>query len=225
MSHEQLTALERDSYPSEQFEDIHQQRETATLGMWTFLATEVLFFGVIFASFYVYRMRWEAAFAHGAADLSELLGTINTAVLLGSSFCMAMAVYSASQSHRGALIKWLLATILLGTCFLGIKAVEYHADYRDHLIPTINFSTVAPDGEIRPPQQEMFMTFYFVMTLFHALHMVIGLGIMLVLVFFARRGKYNANYYNPVEIFGLYWHFVDIVWVFLFPTLYLLKHL
>ena len=224
MSHQQLTALERDSYPAEQFENITQQRETAALGMWVFLATEVLFFGVMFTSFYVYRWRWTDAFAHGARDLSEVLGTINTAVLLASSYFMAMAVHAASEGDRRKLIRCLLITMVLGLGFLGIKSVEYYIDYRDHLIPTINFATVFGD-EVRPPQEEMFMTFYFVMTLFHALHMVIGLSVMAVLVIFASRGAYTREYHNPVEIAGLYWHFVDIVWVFLFPTLYLLKHL
>jgi cytochrome c oxidase subunit III len=225
---EQMTALERDSYPSEQFEDIGQQLETATLGMWTFLATEVLFFGVMFATFYIYRMRWTAAFAHGANDLSETIGTINTAVLLGSSFCMAMGVHAASKNNRRSLFRWMLLTGALGLCFLGFKALEYSIDYREHLIPTINFSTIPPDGppgEVRPPQEQLFMTLYFVMTLFHALHMIIGLGVLGVLITKASRGAFSAEYHNPIEIFGLYWHFVDIVWVFLFPTLYLLKHL
>jgi cytochrome c oxidase subunit 3 len=225
MSHQQMSALDRDFYPSEQFEDIAQQRETATLGMWTFLATEVLFFGVMFLSFYVYRWRWTNAFAHGARDLSETIGAINTAVLLASSFCMAMAVHAASKSQKRSLVTWLLLTIFLGGCFLGFKALEYSIDYREHLIPTINFSILAPDGEVRPRQEELFMTFYFVMTLFHALHMVIGLGIMIILLVMSARGAFTAEYHNPIEIFGLYWHFVDIVWVFLFPTLYLLKYL
>ncbi|HEY7089253.1 MAG TPA: cytochrome c oxidase subunit 3 family protein [Tepidisphaeraceae bacterium] len=218
------TAFEHDSFPAEQFHDADQQHEAGVLGIWTFLASEVLFFGVLFLGFFVYRTRWPEAFVHGSRELKWYLGTLNTAVLLTSSFAMAMAVHSARESENRRLVRWLLITIGLGIIFLGIKFTEYAIEYHDRLVPVLNFSDVSPGGELRPPHLRLFMTFYFVMTGFHALHMIIGLGVLTVLMILARRGKFSRAYYNPIEIAGLYWHFVDMVWVFLFPTLYLLRH-
>jgi cytochrome c oxidase subunit 3 len=220
----QLTALEHDSYPAEQFEDTQQQSLAATLGMWTFLATEVLFFGVLFTGFYMYRMRWPDAFADGAKDLKWYLGGINTAVLLGSSYFVALAVEAARSGDRRRIVRNLLIAIALGVIFIGIKFTEYGIEYHDHLVPSLNFSSVSPEGQPRATQEQIFMTYYFVMTGFHALHMIVGLCVLAVIAFFARRGKFSAAYHNPVEIAGLYWHFVDLVWVFVFPTLYLLRH-
>jgi cytochrome c oxidase subunit 3 len=220
----QMTALDHDSYPAEQFEDTSQQLLAGTLGMWTFLATEVLFFGVMFTAFYVYRMRWPEEFAAGAHDLKWYLGTINTAVLLGSSYFVALAVHAARSGDRRVIMRNLFIAVVLGLIFIGIKFTEYAIEYHDHLVPQLNFSTVGENGQIRPTQERLFMTFYFVMTGFHALHMIIGLIVLSVLIFFTWRGKFTAAYHNPIEIAGLYWHFVDLVWVFLFPTLYLLRH-
>jgi cytochrome c oxidase subunit 3 len=219
----EVTALDRDTFPAEQFNDPPQQHESATLGMWVFLATEVLFFGTLFLSFFVYRVRWPQDFADAARDLKWWLGGPNTAVLLGSSFCMAMAVHAAKHAN-GHLVRWLLITIGLGIIFLAIKFTEYGIEYHEHLVPQLNYSVISPEGESRPPHGSLFMTFYFVMTAFHALHMIIGLSVLGVLAWLAHRGKFSREYYNPIEMAGLYWHFVDMVWVFLFPTLYLLRH-
>jgi cytochrome c oxidase subunit 3 len=226
------TVLTPSSYPAHQFQDKQQQRQTATLGMWTFLATEVLFFGVLFTSYYVYRHRWTDAFADGSRELYWWLGGTNTAVLLGSSFAMACAVNAASRGEAKKLFHRLLITIILGLAFLGIKGTEYILEYHEALVPVLNYSDVAPDQRDkpaaqqhhRPEQVKLFMTYYFVMTLFHATHMIIGIGVLCVIAYLSRRGLYTKDYHNPVEIAGLYWHFVDIVWVFLFPTLYLLRH-
>ncbi|HEY7115933.1 MAG TPA: cytochrome c oxidase subunit 3 family protein [Tepidisphaeraceae bacterium] len=221
----QLTVFERDSLPSEQFEDIEQQRETSSLGMWTFLSTEVLFFGVLFTGFFVYRVRWPEAFAQGAHELKWYLGAINTAVLLGSSFCMALAVHAASEADNRAIVRWLWFTIALGTLFVLIKGTEYTIEWHDHLVPRFHWSSVPPGGgEARPPQVELFMTYYFVMTMLHALHMLIGLGVLATILVLAKRRHFTKEYHHPVEVVGLYWHFVDTVWVFLFPVLYLLRH-
>jgi cytochrome c oxidase subunit 3 len=220
----QLTIFERDTYPSEQFQETAQQDEAATLGMWAFLATEVLFFGGMFMSFYAYRLRWPESFAAGAQELKRYLGTINTAVLLTSSYTMALAVHAARHGDTRALVRRLLLTAAIGIVFLAIKGTEYAIEYHDQLVPGLNYSTASPEGHLRAPHEPLFMTFYFVTTGFHALHMVIGLGVLLTLAFLARRGKFTAAYHNPVEIGGLYWHFVDMVWVFLYPTLYLLRH-
>jgi cytochrome c oxidase subunit 3 len=228
----QVHALEHDSFPSEQFEDGVQQRESASLGMWTFLATEVLFFGVLFTGFFVYRVRWPDEFREGAHDLKWWLGSINTAVLLGSSFCMAMAVHAASEADDKKITRWLWFTIALGVAFLAIKGTEYAIEWHDWLVPHYHWSAVPPDQwnlpaaqqHARPPQVELFMTFYFVMTLLHATHMVVGLCVLGVMVALSRRRHFTREYHHPVEIVGLYWHFVDTVWVFLFPVLYLLRH-
>jgi cytochrome c oxidase subunit 3 len=219
-----MTALDRDSFPAEQFEAPLQQKDAATLGMWTFLATEVLFFGVLFSGFYIYRYCWPDAFKDGARELKWYLGAINTAVLLTSSFTMALAVDAAERGEAKRIQKFLLMTIGLGIVFLGIKATEYVLEYRDHLVPRLNYLPVSSSGEARPAQLPLFMTFYFVMTLLHALHMVIGLASVTTLVILTRRGFFTREYHNPIEMVGLYWHFVDIVWIFLFPTLYLLRH-
>ena len=236
---------------SDQFEDGHQQRHAATLGMWAFLCTEILFFGALFASYTIYRHLWPSGFREGSLDLKWYLGGINTAVLLFSSFLMAMAVNAAATGSNSRIIRYLVLTIVVGSIFLGIKATEYYIEYREHLIPGSNFSRIKPDesqvGPLvrgldkfehwfagvthenpekpaeRQPQEEMFMFFYFVMTAIHATHMIIGIGVMIVLILMARRKVFSPEYHNPVEMFGLYWHFVDIVWVFLFPTLYLLR--
>jgi cytochrome c oxidase subunit 3 len=211
------TALEPDSLPAEQFEDFGQQHHAATLGVWVFLATEVLFFGALFASFYLMRLVYTEAFADAARELKWWLGGLNTAVLLVSSYCMAMAVHAAHDNDGRRVSRRLLLTGLLGIAFLGIKAFEYFLEYRDGLVPVLRF-------EHHNPQLEMFMTFYFISTLLHALHVTIGIGLLLVLAWSTRAGRYAPRWFNLVEGTGLYWHFVDLVWVFLYPTLYLLRH-
>lgn len=216
------TFFERDSFPAEQFQDSAQQHASASLGMWAFLAQEVLFLGSAIVAFYIYRTRWPDAFAEMAHELKWWLGTINTAVLLGSSFTMALAVHAATERKK-SVTGLLVLTIVLGTVFLGIKFTEYALEYRDHLVPALNYLPVSPEGQTRPEQGVLFMTFYFTLTGLHALHMVIGIGVLGVLAWRAHKGRYLANP-NPIEMAGLYWHFVDLVWVFLFPTLYLLRH-
>ena len=197
-----------------QFDDLQQQYEAANMGMWAFIAQEIMFFGGLFAGYIVYRYKYLAAFTEGSNHLPIELGALNTAVLIGSSFTMAMAVRSAQVGEKGPLLRWILATMALGTAFLGVKIVEYADKYHQGLIPGISF-----DG---PGQLKIFFSFYFAMTGMHALHMIIGLGIMLWMIPRIRRGTYTREYFSPVENFGLYWHFVDIVWIFLFPLLYLI---
>jgi cytochrome c oxidase subunit 3 len=220
----QVTIFEHDTYPAEQFQETAQQDEASTLGMWAFLATEVLFFGGMFLSFYVYRLRWPDVFAEGAKELKWYLGTLNTAILLGSSYTMALAVHSARHGDIKRVLRRLLLTAFIGTVFLGIKFTEYAIEHRNHLVPALNYSSLSPTGQTRPDHLPLFMTFYFVMTGFHAIHMIIGLAVLLTLAWLTHRGKFSAAYHNPVEVAGLYWHFVDMVWVFLYPTLYLLRH-
>jgi cytochrome c oxidase subunit 3 len=212
------------------FDNMEQQREAGALGMWLFLVQEIMFFGGLFMAYLLYRWSYPSAFAVASNHLNWKLGAVNTVVLIVSSLTMALAVYFAQTGNRRLQVMYLLATMALGTTFLVIKAVEYYDKYRDHLIPAAGLFKwenveALPHG-VTPENLQMFYWIYFAMTGLHALHMVIGLGILAYLVINAWRGRYSPEYHAPVELSGLYWHFVDIVWIFLFPLLYLLgRHL
>jgi len=199
------------------FDSADQQKDAATLGMWVFLITEILFFGGLFMAYVVYRSGYPGAWVEASRSLDLRLGAINTAVLICSSLTMALGVQAAQLGRRKALVGWLVATILLGGAFLGIKSVEYAHKFAEHHVPGPSF--VFHGAEARPAQ--LFFSLYFAMTGMHALHMVIGLGLLLNLARQSRAGRFTPAYYTPVEMAGLYWHFVDIVWIFLFPLLYL----
>jgi cytochrome c oxidase subunit 3 len=200
------------------FDDLAQQKEAATLGMWVFLVTEVLFFGGLFTAYLVYRSSYPEAFAAASHHLDVVLGTINTAVLIGSSLTMALAVHAAQLGERRTLMLFLLLTMALGAVFLGIKGVEYAHKFEEYHVPGPNFRFEEPYFR----QAQIFLSLYFVMTGLHAIHMVIGLGIMTWMLVWAWNGTITKDYNSPIEISGLYWHFVDIVWIFLFPLLYLI---
>ncbi len=208
-----------------QFEDLEQQHDAGRMGMWIFLATEILFFGGMFTAYTVYRSLHPQAFLLGSHILEVKFGAINTAVLICSSFTMAMAIRSAQTGKRkGAIIGWLIPTMLLGATFLFLKfRFEWYHDYIEHTMPGFGFH-YKPEWGAHAPQVQMFMCFYFFMTGLHALHMIVGIGILLVLTCMAARGRFTSQYYAPLEISGLYWHFVDIVWIFLFPLLYLIRY-
>jgi len=214
---EHRTALAQKTALAHQFDDLAQQYEASNLGMWAFLLTEVMFFGGLFVSYTVYRTAYLAGFIAGSQHLNVLLGTLNTAVLLSSSLTMALAVHAAQEGHTRLLSRFVLLTMLLGLVFLGIKGSEYVLEYREGLVPVLKFVYSGPHA----PQVQLFMIFYFVMTGLHALHMLIGLSLLTVLVVLAWRQQFSAAYHTPVEVIGLYWHFVDIVWIFLYPLLYL----
>jgi len=203
---------------AEQFRDLEQQREASSLGMWVFLVTEIMFFGGLFMVYTVARAMHPAGFAQASRHLDVTLGGTNTAVLISSSLTMALAVYASQVGRRRMLAGFLALTIALGCVFLVIKAIEYADKFHHHLVPGSAFSFAGP--EARPA--ELFFSLYFAMTGLHALHMVIGVGVVLVVLVKAWRGRYTIEYHTPVEISGLYWHFVDIIWIFLFPLLYLI---
>ena len=290
-----------------QFEDMGQQQESASIGMWVFLAQEIMFFGGLFTAYLVLRYKYPMAFAAGSNHLNAFWGGLNTLVLIVSSLTMALAVRSAQQGKRNAQILFIVLTMIFGTVFLGVKAVEYTDKYNEGIVPVSGLNLRTPknlndsskhiskdseeqeknsldfpnqtktrEGEsaagehggahhaysnprgdflwedtslVVHAQQGNFLTegektayftngeidaekfrdkvrlffwIYFAMTGLHALHMIIGLGIMAWLLWRAWRGEFSGDYYSPVEISGLYWHFVDIVWIFLFPLLYLL---
>ena len=205
------------------FESLPAQKEAATLGMWLFLAQEVMFFGGLFIAYTVYRNLYFDAFAAGSHHLDVTLGAVNTAVLICSSLTMALAVHASAIGRGRHAVVYLLSTVLLGSVFLGIKVVEYHDKFVHHLVPGPGFSAEAlgVTGEVAR-SAETYYALYFAMTGLHALHMVVGIPILLFLAFKAHRGAYGRDYNTPVEMTGLYWHFVDIVWIFLFPLLYLI---
>ena len=205
--------------------------------MWLFLVTEIMFFGGLFMTYIAYRGAYPEAFAMASRNIVIFWGLLNTAVLICSSLTMAMAVHSAALSKTKATVTYLILTLILGCTFLGVKAIEYADKFKNHEVPGANYSfeshsakhgtegEAAGGHEVQPADQahtQLFFGLYFGMTGLHALHMIIGAGILLYLIPAAARGRFNAQWHTPVEMFGLYWHFVDIVWIFLFPLLYLI---
>lgn len=241
------------------FENLEQQQDANNLGMWMFLSTEIMFFGGIFGAYAMCRSRFFDGFVTGSELLNVTLGAVNTAILIGSSLTMAMAV-RAAQTGKPALLDvrgWIIATIVLGVAFLGVKYFEWKADYHEGLIPigsmwhpqhavhelderhraagllppapkepdapSTGHASHGKSDDHRINGMKIFYSLYFGMTGMHALHMLIGFAIMGVLIYYASPGVYNPKYYGPIEVTGLYWHFVDIVWIFLFPLLYLIR--
>ena len=200
------------------FDTAAQQREAASLGMWVFLVTEVMFFGGLFLAYVVYRGAYPHAFAAASRELDIVLGTTNTAVLIASSLTMALAVRAAQLGRRLPLMAFLVLTMALGSAFLGIKMYEYHHKFVEGLFPGAAFRFHGPEAA----HAQIFFCLYFAMTGLHALHMIVGLGVLAVMLVLGARGRFGPSYDNPVECSGLYWHFVDIVWIFLFPLLYLI---
>jgi cytochrome c oxidase subunit III len=215
--HDDNTATLHEPELRHHFDDLGQQHEAAMLGMWLFLATEVLFFGGLFTAYMLYRVWYPETFGAASRTLDITLGTVNTMVLITSSLTMALAVHAAAEDDRGKLMMFLVLTMLLGTVFLGIKGVEYYHKFEEHHIPGFGFHF---EGAA-PERANLFFSLYFAMTGLHALHMIIGLVLMTVMLVMAKLGRFTARWHTPVEISGLYWHFVDIIWIFLFPLLYL----
>ncbi len=202
------------------FESLEQQYDSARLGMWAFLITEVMMFGALFLGYLVYRLQHPVAFAEGSNHLGLGLGAFNTAVLIISSLTMALAVHAAQEGRKPRMIVgYLLLTLLLGGVFLGVKVIEYSHKFHDNLVPGAHFVW---HGAGDPGPVQLFYGFYFVMTGLHAVHMVIGAGLLLWLMALTLKNRFSPAYYTPIEMVGLYWHFVDIVWIFLFPLLYLM---
>src|SRR3990172_7891425 len=201
------------------FDSLEQQFDASVLGMWVFLVTEVLFLGGLFMAYIIYRTWYPLAFAEGSHHLDITLGAFNTGVLIASSLTMALAVYAGQQARRPWQLIFLGLTLVLGLVFLGVKAVEYAGKFHDHLIPGAGFIW---EGQAPAQQVQIFYSLYFAMTGLHALHMIVGAGMIVWLMVMSARGKFTREWSTPIQIGGLYWHFVDIVWIFLFPLLYLL---
>ena len=221
-----------------QFETLQQQKEASVLGMWAFLLTEILFFGGLFMAYMLYRIWYHEAFVAASTSIDLKWGALNTVVLIGSSLTMALAVRAAQTNNRKWTVNWLILTMVLGMVFLGVKVIEYADKFEHHHVPGPNYlwedpaHAVGVEHQATPEEIEtarklqmhtqIFFSLYFTMTGLHALHMIIGVGLMCVITWMAWKGKFSSEWYTPVEMSGLYWHFVDIVWIYLFPLLYLI---
>lgn len=232
MADSHATTLEHEAHnPAllHHFADAQQQKNAASLGMWLFLVTEIMFFGGMFCAYLIYRVAHFNAFAAASQQLSIKLGAFNTAVLIVSSVTVVLAVKAAEVGKRKLLVTYLVATVLLGLTFLVVKGFEYREKFEKHHVPgaTFNFTDKFDDNGQQIPvssnEAQLFFSLYFAMTGMHALHMVIGCGLFSVLAILAYKGKYTPGYYTPIENAGLYWHLVDIIWIYLFPLLYLIS--
>ncbi|HEY1255418.1 MAG TPA: cytochrome c oxidase subunit 3 family protein [Terracidiphilus sp.] len=231
---------EHPSYLRHHFNSVEQQADTTHFAMWLFLLTEVMFFGGLFTAYLIYRNWYYPAFVSGSHQLNVVWGTTNTVVLIFSSFTMAMGVWCAETRRRKGLVLCLSLTFILGLVFLGIKTIEYREKIEMHHVPGFHYSLRSfLDPESNPEvykeyhdkplaldmaqHTELYFSLYFIMTGMHALHMIIGIGILGYMIFRARAGAYTLGHVTFVENFGLYWRFVDIVWIYLFALLYLIS--
>jgi cytochrome c oxidase subunit III len=234
-----------------QFQTLDQQKQSATLGMWIFLSTEILFFGGLFLTYTINRHTYADVFAFSSRTIQLSWGAINTIVLIGSSLTMAMSVWCAQTGKKKLVTIFLILTLVLGSVFLFIKGIEYHAKYVEHHIPGWNFDMyyctnnpqacgMSPEDLAKEKAElsgltdrvggqasvnahaQLFFSLYFGMTGLHALHMIVGAGLLIYLILESFKGRFTPDYNTPVENIGLYWHFVDIVWIYLFPLLYLI---
>ena len=243
-------AVEHEARPElrHHFADEEQQRNAASLGMWWFLGTEIMFFGGMFCGYLVYRRVYFPEFAVASRSLDLVVGTLNTAVLICSSLTVAMSVRAAQLGKRKLQVQLLLATMFFGLVFLSVKGYEWKNKYEEHHIPTFDYNAVSGEGDLTKGQKSLlgldklandpvklqerraeiqqrskiFFSLYFALTGMHAIHMVVGVGLFAVITFMAWKGKFTPEYHTPLEIAGLYWHFVDVVWIYLFPLLYLI---
>ena len=243
-------AVEHEDRPElrHHFADEEQQRNAASLGMWWFLGTEIMFFGGMFCAYLIYRRWFFPEFAVASRSLDLGIGAFNTTVLICSSLTVAMSVRAAQLGNRKMQVRMLLLTLLFGLSFIGIKGVEWHKKYVEHHIPTFDYNVLSGDGnlvkgnekllgidkvqndpvKLRAREAEIqrhtqvFYSLYFALTGMHAIHMIVGVGIFIVITWMAHKGRFTPEYHTPLEIAGLYWHFVDIVWIYLFPLLYLI---
>lgn len=205
--------------PEDQYATLEQQGDTAQLGMWAFLVNETVFFGALIFTYFLYRTTYPHEFAIAAKDAVLWCGSVNLVLLLTSSLTMVLAVNAAAQDERpDGMIVWLIATAALGCAFLGVKGFEYYLDFQDKVVPVVNFEVKPGEGSVG----ELFWVFYWVATGLHAIHLITGIGLVLyMLLWRIRRGEITPAYYAPLEVVGIYWSFVDTVWLFLYPCIYL----
>ncbi len=204
--------------PELQYANLAHQGETAELGIWAFLINETIFFGALIFTYYFYRLAYPHQFAAAAKDAVLWCGSLNLVILLTSSLTIVLGINAAAQDARRNMVRWLVATCALGVAFLLVKGFEYYQDFTDHVVPAVDY--VAKPGE--GSAGELFWVFYWVATGLHAIHLLTGIGLVLYMLRWPiRRGKITSAYYTPLEVVGIYWSFVDVVWLFLYPCIYL----
>ncbi len=199
------------------FANLQVQRQAARLGMWTFLGTEILLFGGLFAAYGEYRSLFREAFVLGARHLDAIMAAVETAVLITGSFAVVMAHHYAKSSRAGMACLSLLAAAVTGFAFLALHGVEYFHHFKEGALPGKYYSF----PELRVTGVSLFFALYFLMTGLHSLHVLVGAGVLVWLAWRAASGEFSDHHYHPVELGGLYWHLVDLIWIFLFPLLYL----
>ena len=228
---------DHDPFLAHHFDSHQQQFDSCKLGMWLFLVTEILFFGGLFCAYAVYRANHPEIFVYAHQFLDKYLGAMNTAVLIFSSLTMAWGVRCAQLGQRRGLVVCMALTLICASVFLGVKCVEYKHKWEDGLLPGNRFNptdhaTIAP-GELaehgeaaaddtRPRNVHIFFGIYFAMTGLHAIHVVLGMFAIAWIMVRGAKGHFNSQYFGPVDYVGLYWHLVDLIWIFLFPLLYLI---
>lgn len=208
------------------FEDLHQQHASERLGMWMFLATEILFFGGLFGAYTCYRLWYPHEFEYASSHLNRTFATINTVFLITSSLTMTLAIRAAKLGDRASLVRNLLITVALGSAFMVVKGFEYAEDFHEHILPgAASFGGHIKEGaeaqHLDTGKVRLFLCFYYIMTGIHGIHIIVGLGCILWLVLEAYRGTLPPENYSTVEVVSLYWHLVDAIWLFLMPLLYL----
>lgn len=214
----------------EQFDDAEQQEYTATLGMWTFMSTEFLLIGAIFVSYLVCRTRWPEAFRRGSSEMHYWIGFAETGIILTTSYLVTLALRAAKIGANKQVIGLLISTVVMGAVFLVLKGTEYYMEGNEGLVPGY-FSTIPPKEANLPPalqhprpmQERLFMMFYYLLTGTHAIHMTVGMVLLSVMIVLTWRGHFSPEYHTPIEMAGIYWHFVDLVWIFVFASVYLLR--
>ena len=219
---------EHDPHHQHHFTTMEQQFDTSKIGMWLFLATEVLTFGGLFVGFGLMQNRYPQEFIEAHEHLQRLAGAANTVVLLFSSFTMVMAVLAAKTNQGAKCARYLWVTVGCAAIFMCVKAYEYTLKYQEGLLPGYFYrrqpeDTVVLANGMLSHGYSTFFSFYFMMTGLHGLHVVIGAILLSWLAIRAKRGEFNSAYYTPVDLVGLFWHLVDLVWIYLFPLYYLIK--
>ncbi len=200
------------------FKDGQHEFQSSMLGVWLFLATEILMFGGLIVAYIIYNSMYPEVFAEGAKFLDWRLGATNTIVLLLSSWTMVMGVRSAQTNNNKLCVKYLLATIVFGAIFMGIKYYEYTHKFHLGLYPGELFSFTGGEAS----NLALYFSFYFCLTGMHGLHVIIGILLIIWVLLRAKKNEFNSEYYTPVEGVGLFWHLVDVIWIYLFPMLYLI---
>lgn len=207
-----------ESFVQHHFDTAEQQFESSKLGLWLFLVTEVLLFGGLFVAYILFRALYPDMFAEAHHHLDKVMGAVNTVVLICSSLSMAMAVHYVQNNNRKVAIRLLTFTVLCGAAFMVVKFFEYKAKFDHHLFPNSSFDFAA----FKHSNANLFYSLYFLMTGLHGVHVLVGMSLITWMIVRTRRNEFSSEYYTPVELTGLYWHLVDLIWIYLFPLLYLI---